>query len=359
LVLKKFEVEAYYTSIESVAAKIYFTKFSLPISLTIPLKVSTLGHTSIIYCDKKWITNGEGFSLNFGILIEPFPLEIWAAILSSIAFYIVIIPRFDSKAKSSLNELLNLLSNVFGHEAAERMWYFSPFCAIGYLASLYGNGLTSLITAPTKPASIQTVSELLEKGYKIIYLQKLFALPVETKYEHDWKLLGLKDRINNSFYVLENATLAEEAAVEMAKGKLAALAETSVAEMTRAYYKTKLKKFSPYFRCIVLEQTIAPQHFYWNLRTENQHWLWITILRMKESGIANKWDEWSAWYVFLKSKWMPDNFKKRSTYIGYGDILSIELVYFGITIAFTGVLCKEVKITKLTVSGIIYTKFKI
>jgi len=150
-------MEENFTNIESVTTTAYYTKYPLGNSIVVSLKFNKFSQTIILHCDKRSVGNEQGLNLNFGILIEPFSFEIWVAILFSVAFYTVIKPRLERKATTSLNELLRLLSKVFGHEAAQIAKYFPVVCAIGYLNVLYGNGLTSLITAPNLVSSIKRV----------------------------------------------------------------------------------------------------------------------------------------------------------------------------------------------------------
>ncbi|CAL8130256.1 unnamed protein product [Orchesella dallaii] len=243
---------------------------------------------------------------------HPMPLSFMSAMhfqnfdaetITSVIVTVALIPRIETNFKDRLGNLLSLLANTFGHADSIQRKHILLVCSVAFLFSLHGNGLTSLVTVAPKPKLPKTIKELLDLKYKIMFPFPSKTRTFEKQYGPDFEFLGLQDRIQDSFYnkFYHTSTKVIERLCK-SSGWLAFTNILSNSKFCTALYSFDLRPCDKSFVCHTLEQTFLARQYVWTVRAEGRVWLLKTLKQIVESGLADKWNEWSEWHGMLPYK---------------------------------------------------------
>ncbi|CAL8130324.1 unnamed protein product [Orchesella dallaii] len=304
--IKQFEHLKHYTNYTTIVSKMSYETYPMPLSFMSAMHFQNFDAESIHYCTKGTrLSDGNTTDLStftLTVWIEPFSLKIWAAIFSVIVT-VAMIPRIETKFKDSLGNLLSLLANTFGHADSIQRKHILLVCSVAFLFSLHGNGLTSLVTVAPKPKLPKTIKELLNLKYKIMFPFPSKTRNFENQYGYDFEFLGLQDRIQDSFYntFYHTSTKVIDKLCK-SSGWLAFTNILSNSKFCTALYSYDLRPCDKSFVCHTLEQTFLARQYVWTVRAEGRVWLLKTLMQTVESGLSDKWNEWSEWHGMLLYK---------------------------------------------------------
>ncbi|CAL8121093.1 unnamed protein product [Orchesella dallaii] len=163
--LMKYKVTNVHTPIEHIVFAVHFQAPGLPRPFAQQLYFNRYDTTSLLYCEKQ---KKVGISVHVQVWYEPFSPGLWFGFLSVLCF-VAILLKLEFKLNGSSFEMLKLFSLVFGQGGLERKRYFIIACGITFLCLLYENSLLSLITVVPQPKSFETLRNLLDAGFKIMW----------------------------------------------------------------------------------------------------------------------------------------------------------------------------------------------
>jgi len=265
-----------------------------PRSLMSQLLFNKFGSTCLQYCDK----NGhDRFHVGYMVWYEPLSSDIWKYIVAVfISIWIVLL--LDPKVKNAVTATPMFIISALGQGNWHPRRYLVIASGLTYLYFMYENSLLSIITVVSPPKVLETLRELLDAGFKIIWLVKLApGIQPFTYYDIEFQINKLLPRVNDSFFMLENVTQMHEIVetMETSKQKLAMTNEISLADYILKDARNELLSKWPSVQCFTLKQTLNRRAFFWKVNTENSYWIQKILMKIVESGLSIQWDEWSNW----------------------------------------------------------------
>ncbi|CAL8092301.1 unnamed protein product [Orchesella dallaii] len=269
----------------------------------------------LVYC------TGNGDDDAIGNLLT-FQLSLWATPFTSSVWILVgilIIGSALGYSKWNLthflySELFRSFAAFMGNSSSKqsRTSLILILCGM-LLLGLYENDILSLVSTKYPPRRIETLVELLDSGYKILTSG---GYP-EKKYEMDFKLSNVVDRINTSFYYVPPVPLDLTGGVGFAeylkesneKQRFAAIASDISLHNHKSIYQKEIidQGGSPNTKCDHVPQRICKSIMFSDIYTVNMYWLKQSLSKMREAGLKDKWDEWSLWWAAIGSGYAPED----------------------------------------------------
>ncbi|CAL8083967.1 unnamed protein product [Orchesella dallaii] len=157
----------------------------------------------LIYCTKVGQI-GEGFlRLDYAVWTQPFSPALWILVLPLLCIMCVLCNRKLRILESGLT-LIALICGQgipFSNQHFKIIIFLDFFIMI--LSNIWNNGIVSLIVVPPATAHMETLTEFIENGYKILHSS--FIADPYARYEMDFNVSGVKIE-KDMFQVLEDGT---------------------------------------------------------------------------------------------------------------------------------------------------------
>lgn len=305
--------------------------------------------TTISYCNFEDLANTRK-KVHFRLWTQGFALNFWELLLGIILCHSIVTALVETK-RVSLTALLSLLNQLFliyklvlKKGVIRNKKYLGLAFVLMYVGLLYENVILSLITSKLPPERFETLKELLANDYKILWKRSTTTEPWEkTHFQLFFKRAGVLDKLQSSFYLLDNATHKSLFLVKswIEYGKKFAIYHDTVASTENFFlgYKQAWKKFHigqsllPYLYCHLLKEETHPRMSNWIIYTVNRPWIMKTLRWMEDTGLKNIWDEWSRWKWKLENGLLVDDEtvlnwkgKIKPDYIRVSHVLGLLLV---------------------------------
>ncbi|CAL8124324.1 unnamed protein product [Orchesella dallaii] len=319
----KYHVGEYHSNIEYITPLTSVKDFPLNLSSVGHLAFDKFDSDTIHYC----LRNNEfetSNAFNLAAWLNPFTLEIWIAFI------------------------------IIGRGLIKKTYNLIVLSSLGFLLSLYGNGLTSIVTIMLEPKGYESLNEFLENNYKLIVPIEQTKIWWATKeaYKEDFKRLGLESYFCKAFYTVETIKRDNDVLIKVAEKrgiKLGILKSTSMS----TYFKSlaakvlRIKTRNPSLVCLTLEERLREQLFFWDIKTENQYWLQVTLQRVFASGLYYKWEEWSTWSRLLNKNLLKvnDKLSPTSDYIQMEKFRYMLYIWWGLILVSLLAFCNEIVIS--------------
>lgn len=255
----------------------------------------------LIYCsDNKQNGSYEYFGTGRANIIwtKAFNLEMWIILLGFLllAAYLY---SYGRGPPQYLNELITLITMMITQPVKIPKGYRQYTCVCVIFSSilltiLYQDSLTSLITVPYKPITLTNLYEVIESGYKIIFLQNGDLIPPEERYFVDFHLYDIAHKINESF----KGTLLPPMEFLANNGELenyAIIASETSIQQDKGYLEKVITKTKKTSKCHSVPEGFHPRSYYWIISTVNRPYLILSIQIIKQAGLDLKWDAWALW----------------------------------------------------------------
>lgn len=206
--------------------------------------------------------------------------------------------------------------------------------------------ITSTVLVPELPKIYNSIKEILDAGYKILWYARTTFFFSESYFGKSFESRGIPFyKVKHYFetvpsHLQENVTthaayLAKTFALLVFTRSLNMWIrgiEQNLANRTTEK-QGKLDRYS--FHAV--PDIIASLPFFEDFHVVNRDWMVETLERIRESGLDNKWDDWSNWaYKFH----MEDigSYQKTSNYIDINNLYAIFLCWAGLN-GFAGLMC--------------------
>ncbi|CAL8121146.1 unnamed protein product [Orchesella dallaii] len=344
--LLRYQVTEHYSTMEHISNWVSFGDSNVPFSTLNQLQFEVFDSNALFYCkrrkQKPRVTLGN--TVRLFIWHRPFKFGVWlsiAGILVCAAIYL----RMDTTFAETIG-MLRIFSSALGHERWKiKKTIFLP-CSIAFLLLVYANRLLSNVTIVETKGEITSLRKLLDFGFKIVWIDKFSSESPHDFYHFDFKLYGLLDRINDTFYSVPNITRISDVVAVFSYGdqKLALSYSKSRSEMMLKYLTQKTRLTDPSFECFKVDETIRLKMYSWRVNTQNGYWFRKTLSRLVTSGIYVQWDKWSTWGHLMRSKQLDgfDVVNHIPEYIQLPNFIVILLVLSGIHVISIMLLCVEI-----------------
>ncbi|CAL8092305.1 unnamed protein product [Orchesella dallaii] len=280
------------------------------------LLLSRYYYEVFVYCTGNADDDGNG-----EMELLTFQLSLWATPFTSSVWILVgilIIGSALGYSKWNLthflySELFRSFAAFMGNSSSKqsRTSLILILCGM-LLLGLYENDILSLVSTKYPPRRIETLEELLDLGYKIL---NSVGYP-EKKYEMDFKLSNVVDRINTSFYYVSPVPLDISGSIGFSKylkksnekQRFAAIASDLSLHNHKSVYQQEIidQGGSPNTKCHHVPQRISKSILFSDIYTVNMYWLKQSLSKMREAGLKDKWDEWSLWWVAITGGYAPE-----------------------------------------------------
>ncbi len=219
----------------------------------------------------------------------------------------------------------------------------------------YQNNITSLVTVPNNGKTLNNLHDVIEFGYTIIWSRDTSLSLPHKRFYIDFQLYGVANKINNSFLLISGrqslflarsgklesyALITSEKLIERDKGNTEkTIREHSVSNITA--------------KCNIVPEGFHQKSYHWVVSGVNLPWLILSMERIKQAGLNNKWEDWSVLANKLYHKTLlgtkdsaleSDNIN--STHLVGIFLLGIFANVFGVIVLF----CEYISIYDLSLS---------
>ncbi|CAL8141629.1 unnamed protein product [Orchesella dallaii] len=299
---------------------------------------------AIVYCHKARSQSLQ--LLTFITWYEPFSPGIWICVVFLLSVGLVYCFK-HKKLESVIGEVVTHLASVFGASVKPR--HLVIIYSISFMMSqLYSNGFTSIITVAVKPKGfMNTLKEFVDHGYKILHPSTGFTTKVEEIYGQEFADYGVSvsEAIQLSKYDEED----ELKLMAQPDSRFGLMLQPLFATYFRGYASKFLKKnLNKTFNFFQLDQTINRKLIYWNMKTENQYWLKISMQQLFAFGLYYKWDEWAEWNLILRNKYYNPNGSNGPDTVELTKIVALMLMLSCLISVSLVVFCIEINFVKMT-----------
>ncbi|CAL8132258.1 unnamed protein product [Orchesella dallaii] len=281
-------------------------------------------------------------------------------------------------------ELIQSLAVFMGQSLPARMYrkrknyIVVTLCGMSLLG-LYKENILSLVVTQRSPGTIDSLKELVELGFKLLIFPKVKYTFDEQKrnYWLDFKMSKALGKFNDSFYLVSERISKQNAFMKYLNcqngGQYAALFWSRFSNLRIRTLKHSIKKRggSENTRCYHVPQPLFPNIALSEIYTVNKYWLMTTLRRLADSGLPNKWENWSVNLAIHSQKLKSRAIKtKRRTKIGHNPInlnnlvvifnIWIDLLLFGVVVLVCEKFCASGRYWILTEIGsvlYIFSKF--
>lgn len=252
------------------------------------------------YCGNK--RNGKNILQSGEIWLLPLKWNVWVTLL--LIMPTVIILQLYCKRQLEKTPKLILFSII-----AKSCNWFIIFIAL-FICWFYENDLLSMVTVIESMHQFESLEEFLNAGYKIKSYRTIATDQTEELLKFDFEILGLGHRINQSFFTIPNATNVMTGYIAkpyfMAKyingEKASIMYDSSVGEIASKFLQSELVNTisDASIECLTVKQELYPRFQHWKFNTAGCEFLQDTVQIITQSGLSQKWDQWSSWVLMLK-----------------------------------------------------------
>ncbi|CAL8098261.1 unnamed protein product, partial [Orchesella dallaii] len=250
--------------------------------------------------------------------IQPFSVSVWIVcflMLLGIPFLISMV-----QTKSIFYSILVVIGAVgvvlkqYTVIVGCRMLIFTSFLGL-LVVSFYESQITSLAIVQMPPKTIQSMFELVNKGYKIIKNEESY-----TGFELDFNFMKLDDfaklwysigNINHDNYDNLNVKF-------LAEGKYASFVTTEYIQYNIMEKTELVRKETGVggYDCHIIPEEIGKGQKHWKLEVKNKYWLERSLRFMQTAGLQDIWDQWSYWHERFRFIIHERNLQSNGTWLG-------------------------------------------
>ncbi|CAL8128469.1 unnamed protein product [Orchesella dallaii] len=282
---------------------------------------------TVCYCKPKGLQ--KGFKFQYFVWVECITAELcvsWCCLLILSCIVVLDYSNTDN-VKTLLRKftvkMMQLLLLAFGELSIpyRKMLYICIAITGMFNAWFYENTITSLVTVATPEHPMKNLQDLVKNDYKFLWSN--LSGDFRTTYRTEFRFSKVEDRINSSFVVLEkNVSLTRAVFFEYyyQNNKVALLTPKFAGENYRRIFQVELNRKLEYAsaKCFVTPESFSPESYYWNIYTNNLHWLKITISRITNAGLNSFWDQRSNRLTDLLNK-LPDD-----KHVSNADVINLQ-----------------------------------
>ncbi|CAL8098252.1 unnamed protein product [Orchesella dallaii] len=262
---------------------------------------------TIYYCIKYKInTDNDSKVMHW---IYPFTASVWIILLQlllGIPSIVTII--FTKSIPKTISVVIGTVSGVIGHgNGTIGRTMFAFISLFGFIiCSFYESQITSLAIAQQPPQIIQSLNELINKGYKILTDEESNI----QKFEIDFKIRNMEKAFNQSWFLfgkgIDNYNKHVELNVKLlafsnSTLKYASFTRTNLIEYNLREKTERIRQHTGIgdYNCHSIPDTIGQNKSFWNLGVKNRYWIEKTAHKVQSAGLQERWNRWSD----IKSEW--------------------------------------------------------
>lgn len=267
----------------------------------------------LLYCKRGDTRKTKKFTIDPLVWTTPFDIDIWIAVSLLIVTGAL---AFAVDFRKSLWDIAMVtvwirkgifMVGVFCGDSCEpiecrrRLLYLWILYCVFFSDSLYENIITSLAIAPDKPQVYQTIKQLLDNDYKILWFDSENNFNGTVKLlEYKFREMGYFHQIRESFKLyppgqpLPNYSLLANLD---GKNKYAKIVPATILHFMQHSNQKEVVQQTKDFRalCHYIPEPLMPGLRFWDVTAINRHWIKETMQIFLESGLAAKWDAWVEW----------------------------------------------------------------
>ncbi|CAL8130252.1 unnamed protein product [Orchesella dallaii] len=291
---------------------------SNPITMTYQIIYSDDLSEIISYCRKE---NHALQEANMGLLhwILPFTFPIWIVCLILLAIPGFVTYYHTKSVSDSVSVLIGVLGvalKQYTNVIDKKLLVFTSFFGL-IVCSFYETQITSSAMAQLPLPIIQSLEELIRKGYKLLITRETLI----GDYELDFKFRNMLDVFNKSWYTYASlyddyASRTDLEVILLANSNgSAAYAEIKdkKAMQYNLWFKTELLRNHTgdfEYACYSIPDQLKISQDYWRTNVKNRHWLQLSLSYMNAAGLPQIWDGWSVWvdrlYYMMEERYLRE-----------------------------------------------------
>lgn len=248
---------------------------------------------SLINCKLKFA------EANYKLWLNGYPQELW--IILGLGFVFAISQKCES--------IISITGVMVGQEITLHSKKISYLIVLAFFGrSLYENTITSDVMAPIEPSAYTNLREMILDNVKILVHQTfLWDTSFADKAAPDFRRSGIEHLVNQSYEITRADNSDEDSVIEKMlrqHGKKFAYVapEGKTDFLVQRIGNLLLKRSHKSHRCYRLKQRLHSNFLFWLLHTINNHWLAESLMRMKDSGLLNAWDDWRDYLYALRTE---------------------------------------------------------
>ncbi|CAL8098206.1 unnamed protein product [Orchesella dallaii] len=255
----------------------------------------------IYYCSRELVDTANDNKIMHWIY--PFTASVWIILfqlLVGIPSLVTFI--FTKSIRKAITVVICTVSGVIGHDTGAIGRTMSTLISLfGFIiCSFYESQITSLAVVQRPPPTIQSLNELIAKGYKILKNKESHT----QRFEIDFKTRNMEGVFNKSWFVFgskydefyENLGVQ----VKLLSQSTNNLKYASFVDRQFIYYnlkeKTELTRKETGledYNCHSIPEELARSKYFWKLYVKNHYWLEKTIHRIQSAGLQQQWSHWA------------------------------------------------------------------
>ncbi|CAL8098723.1 unnamed protein product [Orchesella dallaii] len=297
------------------------------ISITYQIMYSEDFNSLIYYCRDETLELQEA-SIGFLHWIVPFTFSLWILCLILIVIPVFVTYYHTKSVSDSVSILIGVVGEVLKQHTNvvdKKLLVFTSFSAL-IVCSFYESQITSLAMAQIRPPTIQTLQELINKGYKLLKTEGASS----DAYRLDFKFRNIENVFNESWFVYKKRYGDYDSAVY----RIVNLLARSTKNLSYAGIKdNKLIQYTllettelirqqtgvASYACHSVPDKIGKSQDFWKTSLKNKHWLEVSLSYMNAAGLPQIWDSWANWVD--RHMWMMDEWYLREEGNWLGDSL--------------------------------------
>ncbi|CAL8098225.1 unnamed protein product [Orchesella dallaii] len=280
--------------------------------------------STIYYCRREQVsTSNDNKVMHW---IYPFTASVWIILLQlTLGIPSVVTIIFTKSVRKAISVVIGTVSGFIGHDTgAIGRTMFTFISLFGFIiCSFYESQITSLAVVQRPLPTIQSLNELISKGYKILKNKESLT----ERFEIDFKIRSMERVFNKSWFVYGSHfdefygnldVQVELLALSANKLKYASFVDTQF-----IYYNLKEKTertrketgFGDY-NCHSIPDEIGRSQYFWLLYVKNQYWLEKTIYRLQSAGLQQRWSHWARLSIEVRFIRNERKLRKNGTWLG-------------------------------------------
>ncbi|CAL8143528.1 unnamed protein product [Orchesella dallaii] len=201
------------------------------------------------------------------------------------------------------------------------------------ICQFYGNVITSCTTISFHSKPFENLKELLDNGYKLLWYSYFYPHPNRTLEKAEFERAGELNRLNNSYYEVRGNHSSIDTHSFYLKNKnnkkFAILQDSATVNTLQAAIQKTINSgldADLESRCHIIQQKLCSSVNFWELYSMNRYWLMKTLLRLQDSGLMKKWDDWFTLVLRLKGRCWVSPERYRSEFIELPQIMSVLIL---------------------------------
>ncbi|CAL8130134.1 unnamed protein product [Orchesella dallaii] len=272
-------------------------------TLDVAFEVTNLhdGSQGLIYCKKESRAENRNAIMHW---IEPFAVLLWlyCFMLLGISFLFTVV------STNSVHDSFGIIYGVLGvilrqytNVVGRKLLILTSFFGL-IVGSFYETQTTSLAIVQLPPQKIQSLQELLQKGYKILAEEEADL----RIYKHDFKIKGVLDKFDESWFIYASSHDDYNGKMQvlwnlLATQKYATTLRTSYVSDNAVRYEKNIPRETGVaeFHCYGIPNELLKYYFYWTVSVKNRYWVKKSMLYMQEAGLYEIWNRWLMWFYQL------------------------------------------------------------